>query len=165
MSSSVNILYGTVSLPVVVIGGGPTLLEDLKKIPGECFKIAVNHHCNGILEPDLAFTSHADHIPNMDYECEIVGPRGADYLYNLPKLQGCYSMSGYKAAMIALMMTDKEVYIVGIDCYSGDKDYLDREGKHGGYEEDLCMKGWVEIDKLHPGRLVFFSDILINACK
>jgi hypothetical protein len=55
-------IYQSIDKPIAVLGGGPSLPEDLKKIPKDCILISANHHAFKLVVPDfICFLDPPDH--------------------------------------------------------------------------------------------------------
>jgi len=145
MSRLVSELFGTLEgRSVAVIGGGASSLDDLAQLPSDVVTIAVNHHCNGLLEPDYMVALDVDAYGLTEYEsAKTVGPfEGCDYITHDQGKQfltvGGFK-SAYKAVDFGIRMGADNVYLCGIDCYTGSKPYLN---------EDTTWGEWVTNDRL-----------------
>ena len=131
--------------PAVVIGGGPSSPDDLKMIPNDCFKIGVNHHCKGLVEPDLivaldgwqsvgsgyGLVGKKGNLMHMMPNCPIVG-QNESMAYSIfedgkPLVKRGINKSCYAAVEIALSMGAGVVYLAGIDCYLTGMYWYDKE--------------------------------------
>jgi len=124
MSKPVSELFNTLGgRPAAVIGGGTATISDLELIPKGSYIIAVNHHCNDLLEPDLAVALDETTYDRMTYICPKVGAK-PPYEYSVWDGNQCLlsryiNNSCFTAVDIALAMGAGEVWLVGIDCYIG----------------------------------------------
>lgn len=130
---------------VAVIGGGVSSLDDLAQLPSNVVTIAVNHHCNGVLEPDYVVGLDAAAYGLINYaHAKTIGPfAGCDYITHdqgkqLLTMGGC--KSAHKAAEMGIRMGAENVYLCGVDCYTGDKPYLNDDRTWGQWASNERLK-------------------------
>ena len=118
--------------PAAVLGGGPSLSSDMKKLPADCIRIAVNEHpfLIGVTDPDfLVFMDDlTQHPPLLAAVC---GSSGIKVSPNLEQthvdLRGLphaiRRSSGIVAAWLGVWLGCDPVILCGMDLYQGDKKY------------------------------------------
>lgn len=117
-------------LPVAVLGGGPSLPNDIKKLPANCITVMVNYHAVRLLNPDyMVFMDSPTNIElfiNTYYN--FTGPRisqlenWSDYILDVPFWDGGFSSS--LATWLACYMGGDPVLLCGMDCYQGEEKYF-----------------------------------------
>lgn len=117
-------------MAAAILGGGPSLPDDLKRIPKDCVLIAVNDHALHHSTPD--FLVHMDN--NFDvcpqlrdalagYDGVVVSPFANSHV-SLPK--GEWWDGGFTSTLatwFACWSGFSPVLLCGMDCYQGDVKY------------------------------------------
>lgn len=115
-------------IPAAVLGGGPSLPDDIRKLPRECLMIAVNdhafHHC---MPHVMVYQDHLKFAPAVanaleDFEVVVVCP-WANSDVKLPKGWWDGNQSSCLAAWYACWIGASEVILCGMDCYQGKEKY------------------------------------------
>ena len=156
-----------------VLGGGPSLPDDMARLPAGCLLIAVNYHAHYLCKPD--FMVYNDHPGQQAPELEKAIVRGdvvrvspepsSDILFDIPAWTGFYSSN--TATWFALWIGCNPVILCGMDCYQGDRayfhDYVDEPHFH--YPLTHHLQPWTE-DALnmlpHPERVRAMSGPLVQ---
>jgi hypothetical protein len=142
--------------PAAVLGGGPSLLSDMEKLPEGCILFAVNDHAFHVgIEPQYMVTMDD---PNIKPELKRIvdtwrgGLRVNELLmYSDIDLRGVLrptARSGIFAVWLALYLGCVPIYLCGMDLYQGDQKYChDRDefmGHKAIYNEPLekLLKDW-----------------------
>lgn len=160
--------------PAAVLGGGPSLPADLRRLPDDCLLIAVNHHAFYHCRPD--FMVYNDHQDGRDklFEQAVRNPRAvrvspeptSDVVFDVPVWTGFYSSN--TAAWFALWLGCSPVILCGMDLYQGQTTYchpVGRDEPQWHYPLEHHLRPWAEECKLkvpHPERLVAMSGPLTN---
>lgn len=115
--------------PAAVLGGGPSLPEDLKRLPPDCVLIAVNDHA--FWHCDAHYMVYQDRLRHAPAVADVIeGHKGvlvvcpyANSHVELP--QGWWNMnqSSGLATWFALWMNYNPVILCGMDCYQGEEKY------------------------------------------
>ena len=129
---SASALYGSVSGGVVaVLGGGATLLDDVKLLPKNCAKIGVNQHAASVMPVDYAVCLDFDIAAKIREVsgCKIISQQNepdADYVFtDEEKTDLCAAhSSAIPAVLLAVKMGYKKVIMCGVDLYTSGK-YFD----------------------------------------
>lgn len=113
-----------------VLGGGPSLIEDMRRVPSGSVLIAVNYHglyhCPEVFgrDPDyMVFNDAPSTNPLMEravneHRVTHVSPEPtSDVLFDVEVWTGHYSSN--TAAWFALWMGCNPVILCGMDCYQG----------------------------------------------
>ncbi len=116
--------------PIAVLGGGPSLPDDVGRLPAGCVMIMVNYHAVRILRPDyMVFMDSPSNIEiSIDTYYNFKGPRisqltnWSDYILDVPYWDGGISSS--LATWLACYMGGNPVLLAGMDCYSQKKPYF-----------------------------------------
>lgn len=115
--------------PAAVLGGGPSLVEDLKRLPDGCTLISVNDHALHHCKPDyLVLMDDVEKHPNLKAALEtfegcIVSPFDNSHV-TLPK--GDWWDGGFTSTLatwFALWCDYEPVILCGMDCYQGEVKY------------------------------------------
>ena len=157
--------------PAAVLGGGPSLPEDIRKLPKGCLMIAVNYHYQAMtgLDPDfMVFNDHLEDLPILSAwvlktKAVLVSPDReiSDIEYDVPVWTGFYSSN--TAAWLALWMGCDPVILCGMDCYQGDEVYCHpTDYDHPAFHKPLdhYLRPWIEEGKKllpHQERLKVMS--------
>jgi len=129
---SASALYGSVSGGVVaVLGGGATLLDDVKLLPKNCAKISVNQHAASVMPVDYAVCLDFDIAAKIREVsgCKIISQQNeadVDFVFtDEEKTDLCASFSSaIPAVLLAVKMGYKKVIVCGVDLYTSGK-YFD----------------------------------------
>lgn len=158
-----------------VLGGGPSLPGDLRKLPADCVLIAVNdhalHHCKPhyLVHMDNDF----DKLPELKRAVEtfdgtIVSPFSNSHV-TLPK--GQWWDGGFTSTLatwFALWSGWDPVILCGMDCYQGEVKYCHpRPGFHHpvyDYPLENHLRAWRPAFKRcpHPERIKVMSGPLVQ---
>jgi hypothetical protein len=137
--------------PAAVLGGGPSLPDDMKRLPKGCLLIAVNYHAGYLCLPDfMVYNDFLESDPILAAAAESfkgikVSPEpSSDISLDVPVWTGFYSSN--LATWFALWMGCDPVILCGMDCYQGEQKYFhDYEDKpHFHYPLDHHLQPWVE---------------------
>lgn len=116
-------------LPAAVLGGGPSLPEDMAALPKDCLLIAVNHHALEICTPDfMVYNDQPESDPSLelavkDHRVVLVSPEPtSDIKFDMAVWTGFYSSN--TAAWFALWLGCDPVILCGMDLYQGKKKYF-----------------------------------------
>lgn len=124
-----------------ILGGGPSLVTDIEKLPPECLLFAVNDHAFHIgIEPDfMVFMDDPSLKPElMRLVCEFKGTRVTDALqYTDIDLRGVVrpdARSGIFAAWLALYFGCAPILLCGMDLYTTGKTYCHTKDEFMGHK-------------------------------
>ncbi len=160
--------------PAAVLGGGPSLPEDLKKVPKGSVLIAVNYHALRLVNAEfMVFNDDPLGDPRLfaaakDYGGVRVNPdkNFSDVEFDVPVWTGFFSSN--TAAWFALWMGCDPVILCGMDCYQGDRVYF-HEYSHDTpafhYPLDHYLDPWKEDGQHllpHKERLKVMSGPLVQ---
>lgn len=120
-----------------ILGGGPSLPDDMAKLPKDCVLIGVNHHSLRLCKPDfIVYMDDLQKIPALQnglngYDGTVVSPFATSHV-TLPK--GQFWDGGFSSTLatwFALWSGYEPVILCGMDCYQGEQKYFyEREGFH-----------------------------------
>lgn len=158
--------------PAAILGGGPSLPGDMKKLPKNCVLIAVNYHASKICKPQfMVYNDFPESDPLLmeavlSFEGVKVSPeQTSDIKFDVPVWTGFFSSN--TATWFGLWMGCDPVILCGMDCYQGERtyfhDYEDKPNYH--YELEHYIRPWKEDAKnLLPNweRVKVVSGPLIN---
>lgn len=116
--------------PIAVLGGGPSLPDDIKKLTVDCVLIMVNYHAVRLLQPDyMVFMDAPSKIELfIDAYYDFKGPRisqlenWSDYILDVPFWDGGFSSS--LATWLACYMGGNPVLLAGMGCYQQKEPYF-----------------------------------------
>lgn len=159
--------------PAAVLGGGPSLPDDMKRLPPDCLLIAVNHHAFHLCQPDyIVYNDHPDVWPPA--MAEII-ERGAvtrvspeptsDVLFDVEVWTGFFSSN--TAAWFALWLGCDPVILCGMDCYQGERKYFHEYEDKPVFHQPLdhYVRPWIEDGRArlpHVERVKAMSGPLVN---
>jgi len=114
---------------IAVLGGGPSLEEDLKKIPDDCLLISCNHHAFQFVRADIMVYMDK---PIKEMLGIIDNPKIRKIVHTqfFPKFRN----TGHFGAWVASGMTDGKIYLCGMDLYQTDVFYENESMVWGGSE-------------------------------
>ena len=137
--------------PAAILGGGPSLPGDMKRLPHGCVLIAVNHHALLLCKPSfMVYNDHPDDFTGLDEAVKTfrgikVSPEPtSDIKIDMEVWTGFYSSNF--ATWFALWMGCNPVILCGMDCYQGEKKYFheyeDKPNLHYPLEHHIAP--WIE---------------------
>jgi hypothetical protein len=171
--SNLQSRYEGKGIAAAILGGGPSLPNDLARLPMPCLLIAVNYHAMKFCRPAfIVYNDQPEGDPELlkafqDRTVIKVSPDPtSDIKFDVPVWTGFYSSN--TAAWFALWMGCDPVILCGMDCYQGDVKYChpyttDQPSYH--YPLDDHIRPWVEDGRnLLPNveRLKVMSGPLVN---
>jgi len=135
-----------------VLGGGPSLPDDIVKLPPGCLLIAVNHHAQYLCKPD--FMVYNDHREGQDDELRrailagnvirVSAEPESDIEFDVDVWTGFYSSN--TATWFACWMGCDPVILCGMDLYQSEQayfhDYVDKPHFH--YPLSHHIAPWIE---------------------
>ncbi len=138
--------------PAAVLGGGPSLPGDMRRLPKGCLLIAVNYHALYLSNTD--FLVYNDD-PGSDlllaatvYKATAtrISPwPSSEVEFDVPVWTG--NSSSHTAAWFGLWCGCDPVILCGMDCYQGEQVYChptDREGAHFHQPLENYLRPWKE---------------------
>jgi hypothetical protein len=161
--------------PAAVLGGGPSLPEDLKQIPTGCVLISVNQHALQLVKADyLVFLDDPLTEPDLleairAFEGIKVSRRRewADVELGPPvakRRMGQYT--GHVAALFAEWLGCDPLLLLGMDCYQGGQIYFYQRPRWRQRRLTMAkaLGGWKQVkkDSLHPERIKAVSGPLVD---
>jgi hypothetical protein len=137
--------------PAAVLGGGPSLPEDMQRLPSGCLLIAVNYHAFEICKPDfIVYNDQPESDPLLQKAVQtckalrVSADPTSDIRFDVPVWTGFYSSQ--TAAWFALWMGCNPVILCGMDCYQGERayfhEYEDKPQFH--YPLEHHINPWIE---------------------
>lgn len=138
--------------PAAILGGGPSLPEDIARLPENCVLIAVNYHAFHLVKPDfMVYNDYPESDSILDeavrhHTAVLVSQHeSSDVVFDVPVWTGFYSSN--TAAWFALWLGCDPVILCGMDCYVGENKYFhpythDVPCFH--YPTDMHIRPWVE---------------------
>jgi hypothetical protein len=147
-------IYQYTNRPVAVLGGGPSLPDDLKKLPSNTIFMACNHHAFRLIKPDyMIFLDPPDQLQNPEFVALCNDPQGAKrisyanldhtdyYTINEAKFH-TKSDTGVFAIWVASFITSGKIYLCGFNLRNP------AEPMHFYAKKHLTVEwGGVEMDK------------------
>lgn len=122
--------------PAVILGGGPSALDDLKKAPSDAVIFGINHHATQFIDCDyIVFNDQSMAKLVKDFKGIKLSIHEHLSEYDLrmgPKLGN----SSSQACWAAWLMGCDPIILAGMDCYTGEKMYCH------SYEEYELPKIW-----------------------
>ncbi len=157
-----------------VLGGGPSLPDDLKRLPKDCVLIAVNYHALHFCKPDfMVYNDQPESDPFLlravvEHKAIRVSPNPtSDVEFDVSNVwTGFYSSN--TAAWFALWLGCDPVILCGMDCYQGAQKYchpIEKSIPQWDFPLDFHLRPWVEDCRNsvpHPERLCAMSGPLVN---
>jgi hypothetical protein len=141
--------------PAAVLGGGPSLVADLQKLPADCLLIAVNYHAFYHCRPHfMVYNDQPESDPLLLDRVQNTGAArvssdpSSDVIFDVEIWTGFYSSN--TAAWFALWLGCDPVILCGMDCYQGPVKYChpsDRDVPTHHYPLDHHLRPWREDGK------------------
>ncbi|OGO26434.1 MAG: hypothetical protein A2136_05520 [Chloroflexi bacterium RBG_16_54_11] len=137
--------------PAAVLGGGPSLPDDMKKLPNGCVLIAVNHHALLLCQPEFMVYNDPPGVSGPLEEAirtaqviKVSPEPTSDVKIDMEVWTGFYSSN--LATWLALWLGCDPVILCGMDCYQGEKKYFHdyEDGPHLHYPLAHHISPWVE---------------------
>jgi len=172
-------LYQHTNKPVAVLGGGPSLPEDLKKIPKDCILISCNHHAFRLVEPDyMCFLDPVENNHSQVFKDICKDPKGAKRIsYSNLDLTDYYcineaqfhtsSDTGIFSSWVASYITSGNVYLCGFNLRDQSEpmhfyENPDTVTAWGGPSMDVKLERWRKLREgiERPERVKAVSGIL-----
>lgn len=134
-----------------VLGGGPSLVNDLARLPEGCVLIAVNYHAQRFCQPDfVVYNDHPESDPLLaemvrNIKAVKISPEpSSDIEFDAAVWTGFYSSN--TAAWFALWCGCDPVILCGMDCYQGEVKYPHeyQDKPHFHYGLDFHIRPWIE---------------------
>jgi hypothetical protein len=149
---SILSLHNITRRPGAVLGGGPSLMKDLKRVPPGAVMISVNYHALQLVRAEcLVFMDDSRRYRAMleatlNYRGIKVSPlrewtdvdlSGADWWHG--------NFSSHLATWLACFLGCDPVLLCGMDCYQGERS-ADADPRDNAYNTPLVehLKGWQE---------------------
>jgi hypothetical protein len=159
--------------PAAVLGGGPSLPKDIKRLPSNCILIAVNYHAFYYCEPqfmvynDTPETNPLQVRAVLEHKAIHVSPEpSSDVEFDMPNVWTGF-FSSNTAAWFALWLGCNPVILCGMDCYQGAVKHCPPSTYHSPMFDmplDFYTRPWVEDCRNsvpHPERIRVMSGPLI----
>ena len=140
--------------PAAVLGGGPSLLDDMKRLPTKCLLIAVNYHALLYCQPDfMVYNDHPSSTPELEAAVmsthknviRVSSDPTSDIEFDVDVWIGFYSSN--TAAWFALWMGCNPVILCGMDCYQGNQVYChpyEQDVPTFHYPLEHHLRPWIE---------------------
>lgn len=136
-----------------ILGGGPSLPEDIKRLPKDCLLIAVNYHAFYYCKPvymvynDAPETNPLQVIAVNEHKAIHVSPEpSTDVIFDVPDVWTGF-FSSNTATWFALWMGCDPVILCGMDCYQGPVKHCEPSTYHSPMFDmplDFYTRPWVE---------------------
>lgn len=159
--------------PAAILGGGPSLPDDLRNLPEDCILIGVNYHAFYHCEPHfMVYNDQPESDPLLqkavkNTQAVRVSPDPtADVKFDVEVWTGFYSSN--TAAWFGLWMGCNPVILCGMDLYQGAVKYChpySHTVPTHDYPLEHHLRPWVEEARSkcrHPERLTAMSGPLVN---
>lgn len=158
-------LYQSTHHAIAVLGGGPSLPEDMYKLPDNRLSISCNHHAFRIAHPDyMVFLDDPDHISTKnstvfqelvrDCPAKRISPvlKYTDYytVNEFPKVLNPLGDTGMFGAWVACYITSGPVYLCGMGVNRNGQEHFYKDkppSDWGGYHYDNKIKKWEQVFK------------------
>jgi hypothetical protein len=161
-------------VPAAILGGGPSLVEDIQRLPKGCIMIAVNYHafyhCERVdymVYNDTPNTNPLQELAVKEHRAVHVSPEPtSDIEFDVPNIWTGF-FSSNTASWFALWMGCEPVILCGMDCYQGAVKHCPPSEYHSPMFDmplDFYTRPWVEDCKNsvpHPERLRVMSGPLV----
>ena len=147
---------------VAILGGGPSLLKDIYRLPEDVDLIGVNQHALLLPLDFVVFLDAAIWELVKDHPCLKVSHHKIEH----PKMVWSgvcpdYGLSGAAALWIAEFLGYNEIMVCGFDCYAQKRRYwhspVDEDFKANAYQNDIRIWDLVRTHLKYPERIKFMS--------
>jgi len=157
--------------PVAVLGGGPNLPEDLRKVPDNSVLIGINYHAEILVRVDyMCFVDSPKHFPGMNTWVKIFTGRRltfidgfSDWKVDIPYLY--FGKTFPFAVWAALFISSGPVILCGMDCYTNGNHFHDPVEKfkfHDLKMENILIWQRVKSSVIEPERIRAVSGPLVH---
>jgi len=162
--------------PAAVLGGGPSLSDDIKRLPKDCIYIAVNYHgfyhtppgtIDFMVYNDAPETNPLQVKAVKEHQAIHVSPEPTtDVIFDVDVWTGHYSSN--TASWFALFLGCDPVILCGMDCYQGPVKHCPPSDYYSPLFDmplDFYTRPWVEECRNrvpHPERLKVMSGPLVS---
>lgn len=138
--------------PAAVLGGGPSLLDDMRRLPPKCLLIAVNYHALLYCKPDfMVYNDHPSSTPELlsavqsTAAIRVSSDPTSEIVFDVDVWTGFYSSN--TATWFALWIGCNPVILCGMDLWQGEVKYChpyqhDEPNFH--YPLDHHLRPWIE---------------------
>lgn len=157
--------------PAVILGAGPSLPGQIKYIPDNAVKIAINERPPLLVECDYVVFYDFNTIPLVgDFKCKKISPFNGWSEFWIDSDVWFNGWSGSAAVWFACYAGCDPVILMGMDCYQGEKEYFTDE-KPGPFQSsggtvplEKHMKSWGEafVKCPNPGAIKAFDGPLVE---
>jgi len=156
-----------------VLGGGPSLPEDLKRVPAGAILIAVNYHAFYYCQPDFMVYNDAPETNPLqekavrEHKAVHVSPeRSSDVVFDVANVWTGH-FSSNTATWFALWLGCDPVILCGMDCYQGPVKHCPPSTYHSpvfDYGLEHYTRPWTEegVKVLDVERVKVMSGPLVN---
>lgn len=139
--------------PAVVMGGAPSLVQDMLAVPLDAIRLSANDHGAKLERVDYIVCSDNIEPRLRPFGCPIVGPRHwCDY-----RVLGFHpSNSGALAVLVAWVLGCAPILVAGVSLYQGPTYWHDPKAKSTGQQITLEMhlRRWTKLKQMPAGYVV-----------
>ena len=121
---------------IAVLGGGPTLLQDLKRVPYDAILIGVNQHAL-LMNLDYVVFQDRDIYPVLQDSDAPLCTHHRDLAHIYTGLIPDYGLSGATACFMADYLDADLVILAGMDNYAGERRYWHSPPTYKGAESGI----------------------------
>ena len=145
-----------------ILGGGPSLLGDLYRLPAEIDLIGVNQHALLLPLDLLVFSDEPIWGLVKDHPClKTSHHRINDHRHIWSGICPDFGLSGAKALWIADFLGYNQILLCGFDGYQSERRYWhdgpDEKHKNNAWQRDLRVFEHTRITMQHPERVKILS--------
>jgi hypothetical protein len=161
-------------MPAAVLGGGPSLPDDLAGVPAEAVLIAVNYHAFYYCQPDfMVYNDTPETNPLQvqavrEHRAVHVSPEPTtDIVFDVPNVWTGF-FSSNTATWFGLWIGCDPVILCGMDCYQGPLKHCPPSTYYSPMFDmplDFYTRPWVEDCRnsvVHPERIRVMSGPLVD---
>lgn len=128
-----------------VLGGGPTLLRDLKRVPFDAILLGVNQHALLMNLDYVVFQDREIHPVLLDTDAPLC-THHRDIAHIYTGIVPDFGLSGGTAVWMADYLGAKEIIIAGMDSYTGDRRYWhSKPGDRAPQLGENCVDVWKRV--------------------
>lgn len=159
--------------PAAILGGGPSMPEELKRVPKESLLIAVNYHAQYYCRPNyMVYNDAPSTNPLMvkaveEHKSVLVSPDpSSDILFDVDVWTGFYS--SHTACWFAAYLGCDPIILCGHDLYQGEQKHCPPSTYYSevfDYPLDFHLRPWLEDAKNklpNPERIRAMSGPLVQ---
>ena len=130
---------------IAVLGGGPSLLHDLKRVPFDAILIGVNQHAL-LMNLDYVVFQDREIFPVLEESDVTLCTHHRDLAHIYTGIVPDFGLSGGTAVWMADYLGAKQIIVAGMDSYTGGRRYWhSKPGERMPHLGENCTDVWKRV--------------------